>query len=163
MEKNNLPMMPASNGDLSDPVTDSSLYLTPSKRKHNPTSAQETEPAGSAGDPTLPKGEPADDSLAISLRDILEVVSEYDSELKLLQYPLPSKSHSEPDNKRTKLSEPEGRATIESKINKKEYKSLQEFTDDVETVSGLVASDNVQSPGQPGNLEILSASSVTDC
>ncbi|EAS32655.3 uncharacterized protein CIMG_03679 [Coccidioides immitis RS] len=156
MEKNNLPMMPASNGDLSDPVTDSSLYLTPSKRKHNPTSAQETEPAGSAGDPTLPKGEPADDSLAISLRDILEVVSEYDSELKLLQYPLPSKSHSEPDNKRTKLSEPEGRATIESKINKKEYKSLQEFTDDVETVSGLVASDNVQSPGQPGNLEILS-------
>ncbi|EEP82573.1 predicted protein [Uncinocarpus reesii 1704] len=160
MEKNNPSLMPVPNGDTSHTGAEPSSYLTPSKRKHDATAGDESNltPVGEA---TPVNSEPAEDSVTSSLKDILEVISEYDSELKLLQYPLPSKSKSERENKRAKLSEPDAGSNIESKVTGGAYKSLEEFIDDIETVAALVSTDNPQATDRPEHLKSLNANELS--
>ncbi|WEW55153.1 hypothetical protein PRK78_000581 [Emydomyces testavorans] len=150
--------MPVLNGDASHSTAEPSLYLTPSKRKHASTTTQGSE----SSDPTGDTDGITADSLILSLKDILDAALQYDSELKLLQYPLPMKSNLEPDNKRAKLSEPDARASIESKVNAGEYKSLQEFTDDVERAATLIVSEAEQPRGRPEHLKTLNTNELSN-
>lgn len=181
MEIDNPPTEPVTNGDAG---TESSLYLTPSKRKHELTDAHEPERSDSSLAFATVDTDPPVESLNRSLKSILEVtlkyvfffgarlncisrsncplnLNRYDSELNFVKYPIPAKSNPEPDNKRTKLAEPEETKTIESKVKREKYKSLHEFTADVEAVAASMTGEDVEPSRRPEYLRDFSSEELS--
>ncbi|OAX80144.1 hypothetical protein ACJ72_05526 [Emergomyces africanus] len=128
------------NGQLASPQlhSDSSSFPTPGKRKRVRSPDHES-PNADADDishpPDTSKGEPLDETL----KDLLQVLEKYDSDLGILKFPLPLNSTVEPDRKRAKIYDATNDSqTIERKVTAGQYKSIQEVIEDVETASSLV-------------------------
>ncbi|ODH39371.1 hypothetical protein ACO22_01939 [Paracoccidioides brasiliensis] len=141
---NGLPILPQLNSDsLSSP--------TPGKRKR--VSSPGDEPPNCVDTPNLSsisKKEP----LHQTLKDLLQVLEKYDSDLGILKFPLPPNSPVEPDSKRTKLSDATADSqTIESKIIAAQYKTIQEVVDDVEAASVRIVQRRHESEATANRLE----------
>ncbi|EER37164.1 conserved hypothetical protein [Histoplasma capsulatum H143] len=138
METNNLAASAITNGQLTSPQlpSDSPSFPTPGKRKRVLSPAQESPNLDGISNPSdTPKGGLLDQTL----KDLLQVLEKYDSDLGILKFPCPPNSVVEPDRKRAKLSDATNNSqTIECKIKAGQYKSIQEVIDDVETASCLV-------------------------
>ncbi|KAF3483789.1 uncharacterized protein GIQ15_03113 [Arthroderma uncinatum] len=108
---------------------------TPAKRKRE-ASAEEGE-----GDGTVSKPEDTEDTFTDILKDLSLVLSKHDSDLGILRRPLTHVSAGEPDNKRVKRSKPAAEPqTIQSRVDKANYQSLQAFLHDVEqSISSFIA------------------------
>ncbi|KAK2789667.1 hypothetical protein FQN52_006006 [Onygenales sp. PD_12] len=164
METNNSVATATTNGQLASPQmeSDSASSLTPGKRKR--VSSPEQESSKDDGISTLSET-PKKESLDQILKDLLQVLAKYDSDLGILTHPLPSHSIIEPDCKRAKLADSTGDSqTIQSKIASGKYRSIQSVIDDVEIASiqvvkqqreaenSTTGSTNLRSPNELVNL-----------
>ncbi|KAI1979404.1 hypothetical protein LOZ55_001987 [Ophidiomyces ophidiicola] len=152
--------MPTVNGDVPH-MADGASPNGPPKRKHEPAVEQTVKPDTPTRDSKSLNSETVEDLLTSSLKDVLEVVRKYDDVLKMLDYPLPPNTDSEPDNKRTKLSEQETKTSISSKVASGEYRRLQDFNNDIELVTTLVSSNDTQSQSRPQHLKSLSPDEIS--
>ncbi|OJD15597.1 hypothetical protein AJ78_04150 [Emergomyces pasteurianus Ep9510] len=138
METGNLVASATTNGQLTSQQlhSDSPPFPTPGKRKRVLSPDQES-PDGDAISHV--SGTSKGESLDQTLKDLLQVLEKYDSDLGILKFPLPLNSTVEPDRKRAKLYDATNDSqTIERKVATGQYKSIQEVIDDVETASSLV-------------------------
>ncbi|PGH16228.1 hypothetical protein AJ80_05251 [Polytolypa hystricis UAMH7299] len=127
------------NGTLTPvpPQSDSAAHLTPGKRKRSSSPVEVAHPSNNSA--STVSNTTQKEWLGQTLRDLLQILSKYDSDLGVLKCPLPSRPSVEPDNKRTKLSEsPDDARTIESRIASGQYTSLQAVVEDVEAATNLV-------------------------
>ncbi|KAK2757363.1 hypothetical protein FQN54_004877 [Arachnomyces sp. PD_36] len=135
--------MSTTNGVLQPSPVDPSLSRSPPGKRKRESSAGEVSLAERDGvsDAT---GSSKKAQLDQTIRDLFHVLKRYDSDL-LLQHPLPLQPSTEPETKRTKLSEnaPET-SSIESRIGSDEYNSIQELVNDIEAASKLVIDQHQQ-------------------
>ncbi|KAK2737295.1 hypothetical protein FQN57_000379 [Myotisia sp. PD_48] len=114
------------------PTPEASIIPTPAKRKREPDSEEDgiEKPSTCA-------------ELSPILKDLVVVLSRYDSDLGLLTHPVPSTHFAEPDNKRQKTSGvSRAPRDITSRVESGHYQSLQAFVDDIDQLSDALVAES---------------------